>query len=93
MVCCWFAAVVFCAEQFGDRAWRSTQAFCAKHFFAALKQQLTGVLVTTRTETRVNTKLDGQKVRLKLAASTIRTLKKYQAEELAKAQKAEVQTA
>lgn len=37
--------------------------------------------------------IDGQKVRLKLAASTIRTLKKYQAEELAKAQKAEAQTA
>lgn len=28
--------------------------------------------------------IDGQKVRLKLAASTIRTLKKYQAEDLAK---------
>ena len=32
--------------------------------------------------------IDGQKVRLKLAASTIRTLKKYQAEELAKSQTA-----
>ena len=30
--------------------------------------------------------IDGQKVRLKLAASTIRTLKKYQAQELAKEQ-------
>lgn len=37
--------------------------------------------------------IDGQKVRLKLAASTIRTLKKYQAEELAKTQKAETATA
>jgi large subunit ribosomal protein L28 len=35
--------------------------------------------------------IDGQKVRLKLAASTIRTLKKYQAEELAKSQTAPVQ--
>lgn len=33
--------------------------------------------------------IDGQKVRLKLAASTIRTLKKYQAEELAKEQAAQ----
>ena len=37
--------------------------------------------------------IDGQKVRLKLAASTIRTLKKYQAEELAKEQAAQAQTA
>lgn len=35
--------------------------------------------------------IDGQKVRLKLAASTIRTLKKYQAEELAKEQAATTQ--
>jgi len=33
--------------------------------------------------------IDGQKVRLKLAASTIRTLKKYQAQELAKEQAAQ----
>jgi len=37
--------------------------------------------------------IDGQKVRLKLAASTIRTLKKYQAQELAKEQAASAQTA
>lgn len=37
--------------------------------------------------------IDGQKVRLKLAASTIRTLKKYQAQELAKSQAAEVAAA
>ncbi len=37
--------------------------------------------------------INGQKVRLKLAASTIRTLKKYQAEELAKEQAAQAQTA
>ncbi len=35
--------------------------------------------------------IDGQKVRLKLAASTIRTLKKYQAQELAKEQAAQAQ--
>ena len=33
--------------------------------------------------------IDGQAVRLKLAASTIRTLKKYQAQEAARAEKAQ----